>query len=78
VAQVIAHPQLAAMNMVHEVDDGHGGTLKLAGVPLNMSATPPQPGRRPPELGEHTESVLRDDLGYSIEEISLMRAQEAI
>jgi crotonobetainyl-CoA:carnitine CoA-transferase CaiB-like acyl-CoA transferase len=78
VAQVIAHPQLAAMNLVHEVDDGHGGTLKLAGVPLNMSGTPPQPGRRPPDLGEHTESVLRDDLGYSIEEISLMRALEVI
>lgn len=78
VAQVIAHPQLAAMNMVHEVDDGRGGTLKLAGVPLNMSATPPQPGRRPPDLGEHTESVLRDDLGYSPEEIASMRAEEAI
>lgn len=78
VAQVLAHPQLAAMNMVHEVDDGRGGTVKLAGVPLSMSGTPPQPGRRPPELGEHTESVLRDELGYSPEQIASMRAQEAI
>ena len=78
VAQVIAHPQVAAMNMVHEVDDGRGGTLKLAGVPLNMSATPPQPGSRPPNLGEHTASVLRDELGYSPEEIASMRAEEAI
>ena len=78
IAQVIADPQLAAINMVHEVDDGRGGTLKLAGVPLNMSGTPAQPGRRPPELGEHTESVLRDDLGYSSEQIASMRAEEAI
>jgi len=78
VAQVIAHPQLAAMDMVHEVDDGHGGTLRLAGVPLNMSATPPQPGRRPPDLGEHTDIVLREDLGYSSEEILLMRSEGVI
>ena len=78
VAQVIAHPQVAAMDMVHEVDDGRGGKLKLAGVPLCMSATPPQPGRRPPELGEHTDSVLRDDLGFSPEEIAALRAEEAI
>lgn len=78
VAQLVAHPQLAAMNMVHEVDDGRGGKLKLAGVPLNMSGTPPQPGRRPPDLGEHTESVLLDDLGYSPDQIASMRAEEAI
>ena len=78
VAQVIAHPQLAAMDMVHEVDDGRGGTLKLAGVPLCMSATPPKPGSRPPELGEHTESVLSDELGFSPEEIAALRAEEAI
>ena len=78
VAQVIAHPQVAAMNMVHEVDDGRGGTLKLAGVPLDMSATPPQPGGRPPDLGEHTASVLRDELGYTPEEIASMRAEGAI
>ena len=78
VAQVIAHPQVAAMDMVHEVDDGRGGTLKLAGVPLCMSATPPVPGARPPDLGEHTDSVLHDELGFSAEEIAVLRQEEVI
>ena len=78
VAQVIAHPQVAAMDMVHEVDDGRGGTLKLAGVPLCMSATPPVPGARPPDLGEHTDSVLHDELGFSAEEIAALRQEEVI
>ena len=78
VAQAIAHPQLAAMDMVHTVDDGRGGTLRLAGVPLCMSATPPQPGGRPPDLGEHTDSVLRDELGLADEDIAALRAEGAI
>lgn len=77
-AQALAHPQVAAMDMIHEVDDGHGGTLRLAGIPLKMSATPPVPGRRPPDLGEHTEEILRDDLGFSPEQIARMRIEGAL
>ena len=33
VAQALAHPQVAARNMLVEVPDGSGGTLKLAGNP---------------------------------------------
>ncbi|MFN0164056.1 MAG: CaiB/BaiF CoA transferase family protein [Burkholderiales bacterium] len=78
VAQLLAHPQVAAMDMVHEVDDGRGGKLRLAGVPLRMSATPPVPGRRPPDLGEHTEEILRDDLGMTDEEIARLKTEGAL
>ena len=78
VGQVIAHPQVAAMDLVHVVDDGRGGTLRLPGVPLNMSATPPQPGGRPPDLGEHTDSVLREELGFSAEDIAALRLEGVI
>jgi CoA:oxalate CoA-transferase len=47
VAQAIAHPQVAARNMLVEVPDGSGGALKLAGNPLKMSAFA-DPKTRPP------------------------------
>ena len=77
VAQALAHPQVAAMGMLHEVDDGRGGTVTLCGTPLSMSATPPAPGARPPDLGEHTVEVLVE-LGFSEEEIEAMRVEGAI
>jgi len=78
IAEVLAHPQLEAMGLLHRVDDGHGGEVTLCGTPLGMSATPPVPGARPPELGEHTEAVLRERLGLSDAEIEDLRREEVI
>ena len=51
IEQALAHPQVAARNMLVEVPDGSGGTLKLAGNPLKMSAFADPPTRAPaPDL----------------------------
>jgi crotonobetainyl-CoA:carnitine CoA-transferase CaiB-like acyl-CoA transferase len=34
------------------------GTVRLAGTPLNLSATPTQMRLPPPLLGEHTDAIL--------------------
>lgn len=78
VAQVLAHPQVAALGMVQEIPDGRGGTLKLCNVPLEMSATPPKPGGRPPDLGEHTDVVLTEVLDISADEIAVLRAEGVV
>jgi len=59
VEQAISHPQVAARNMLVEVPDGSGGTLKLAGNPLKMSAFE-DPGTRPaaPDLDADREAIL--------------------
>jgi CoA:oxalate CoA-transferase len=38
IEQALAHPQVAARNMLVSVPDGNGGALKLVGNPLKMSA----------------------------------------
>jgi formyl-CoA transferase len=52
--------------------------VKLVRNPIRMSATPPDARSAPPLLGEQTEAVLRDMLGYDDERIAALRAKQAI
>jgi CoA:oxalate CoA-transferase len=59
IAQALAHPQVTARNMMVEVPDGSGGTLKLAGNPLKMSAFADPPTRQPaPDLDGDRQAIL--------------------
>ncbi|HEY2870607.1 MAG TPA: CoA transferase [Reyranella sp.] len=59
VEQALAHPQVAARNMLVEVPDGSGGTLKLAGNPLKMSAfADPKTRRAAPDLDADRVAIL--------------------
>ena len=76
VAQALAHPQVAATEMIVEVpgDDG----MRLAGIPLKMSRTLGKPGRRPPNIGEHNEEILRNWLGLGRSEVDCLHPAGAI
>ena len=63
--------------MAVDVDHPTLGRVRSLGSPLEMSATPTNPRRRAPMLGEHTEEVLREH-GFSENEISAMRTSGAI
>ncbi len=59
IEQALAHPQVAARNMLVEVPDGSGGTLKLAGNPLKMSAfADPSTRRAAPDLDADRDAIL--------------------
>jgi crotonobetainyl-CoA:carnitine CoA-transferase CaiB-like acyl-CoA transferase len=76
-AQVFADPQVQAREMVISVDHPTLGTMRTLGSPIKLSATPSDPTRRAPMLGEHTDEILRDE-GFSGEEIAALRAAGAV
>ncbi len=42
-------------------------------MPVKLSATPGEPRGHAPELGEHTESLLTEMLGYSWDDVARLR-----
>lgn len=77
VDQVLAHPQLAARDMIVSMEHPTAGTVRATGVPLQLSDTPGRARTAPPELGADTDAVL-GELGYSASEIATLRDAGAI
>ncbi|HEX6005538.1 MAG TPA: CoA transferase [Burkholderiales bacterium] len=78
VAQALAAPHTAARDMVRTVKHPTAGDVKMLGIPFRFSGTPASVRRAPPTLGQHTEQVLRDELGFSDERIAGLRAEKMI
>ena len=70
-------PQAIAREMTVDVDHPTLGPLRTLGTPIKMSATPLNPKRRGPMLGEHTDDVLME-AGYSSDEIEQLRYSGAV
>ena len=68
-AEAFDAPQARAREMSVEVDHPALGRVRTIGTPIKMSATPLDPARRAPLLGEHTHEVL-GALGYGPETIA--------
>ncbi|MDO9209832.1 MAG: CaiB/BaiF CoA-transferase family protein, partial [Deltaproteobacteria bacterium] len=62
--QVVNDPHTAAREMITEVEHSKAGRLKVVNSPLKLSRTPVKIERACPELGEHTEEVLQNLLGF--------------
>jgi len=64
--------------MVKEVEHPTLGTIKMVNTPVKYSLS--QPGIRmpPPTLGQHTDEVLQEVLGYSKNDIESLRNQGAV
>ena len=72
---LFSDPQVVHREMIAEVPHATIGTLRLSGIPIKYSATPGTIRRAPPLLGEHTDELLAEVLGYSPERIEALRRQ---
>lgn len=74
--EVAEHPQLAHRDVLQQVDSPMG-PLTLIGSGFRMAHGGGSVERPPPQLGEHTETVLRE-AGHDEEEIAALRQAAAI
>jgi crotonobetainyl-CoA:carnitine CoA-transferase CaiB-like acyl-CoA transferase len=76
--EVFSDAQLAAREMVAQVEHRTIGALRLLGVPIKLSETPGSVRTAPPTLGQHTDMVLGHDLDLSAGEIAALRARGVV
>jgi formyl-CoA transferase len=75
--ELATEQSLRDTDTVVEVDHPTRGKYLSVGCPIKMSDSKVDVARSP-LLGEHTDEVLRDVLGYSADEISALRASDTV
>jgi crotonobetainyl-CoA:carnitine CoA-transferase CaiB-like acyl-CoA transferase len=77
IGEMLADPQVAAREMVLEVEHPRAGRVKALGMPIKFSETPGEVVRAAPLLGEHTREILAG-LGYTPVEIDRLQQEGAV
>ncbi len=75
--EIAEEPSLRETGTVVEVDHPERGSYLTVGMPVKLSDSPADV-KRSPLLGEHTEEILTQVLGYSADELDQIRASGAI
>lgn len=75
--QVFSDPQVEHLGVAQRVVKKDGSEMKLVGQPMTLSRTPSRLALRPPDIGEHTETVL-EEFGYAPNDIAALRKANAI
>ncbi len=78
VAQALQDPHTQARAMVETVTHPTAGPVKILGIPLKFSDTPASIRAAPPTLGQHSDEILQNMLGYDAAHIARLRANRTI
>lgn len=71
IEEVTTDPELRSQGTFHEIPDvdGQGHSVEVVTVPFTITGAEMSPRRRAPDLGEHSQEVLRE-AGFSGDQIS--------
>jgi crotonobetainyl-CoA:carnitine CoA-transferase CaiB-like acyl-CoA transferase len=76
--QVFDDPHVQFRNMRRQVAHPRAGTMPILSSPIRFSETPATYEKPPPALGEHTRSVLANELGLGSDEINRLARDQVI
>jgi len=78
VGEVLSSTYAAERGLVRSLSNSAGDPVPTVANPVAFDETPVRYDYAPPLLGEHTDEVLREWLGYSAATIAALRSQAAI
>ncbi len=78
IAAVFQDPQIAEAGLVSSLKRDDAGAIPSVLNPVRFESCDRRADLAPPALGEHTDRILGDELGYSAEKIAALRADGAI
>ena len=76
--QALSDPQVLARDMVVAVPLASGDTVRMPGVPMKFSGSGTPSFTAPPQVGEHTRTVLGNLLGYPEKRIDALCVSGAV
>lgn len=76
--EALADEQVLSRNMVVELTHPEGGSTRGPGNPIKLSRTDEETFSPAPLLGQHTETVLRDVLGYTDSQLQTLKETGAV
>jgi formyl-CoA transferase len=74
--QVYGDPQVEHLRMAQSVKK-NGKVMRMAGQPVSLSRTPSRLVAPPPDLGQHTNQILKE-FGFSAKQIAALRKAGAV
>ena len=76
--QVFADPHIVHRGLRRNLPHTAAGTVPQVANPIRFSRTPIEYRHGPPVLGEHTESILADDLGFDAGQIAELQRKGVV